>query len=164
MLTKRLKLIPIDIKMIDSLLESDNAFKRDYGFINDGGDFLNPHPKYLHDIKERLIACPEEYPVAVDYLIIIRETSTVIGTIYYKSLPENGVSEIGYGMNPKYEGHGYISETLECMLTFGRKHKIYKVKADTNKYNIKSQNILYRNGFSLDYEEGDNLWFSKENR
>lgn len=164
MLTKRLKLIPIDINMIDSLLESDEAFKRDYDLVNDAGEYLNPHPKYLSDIKERLLVCSEEYPVAVDYLIIIRSTKTVIGTIDYKYLPKDGVSEIGYGMNPKYEGHGYMSEALQAMLTFGRKHKIYKVIADTLKENIKSQKVLLRNGFVFDREEGEFYWYSKDNR
>ena len=105
--TERLLLIPVDHEIIDSLLDSDESFLHKYGFVNDGGEYLNPSPDYLHKIKKRLIEHPEEYPLAVDYLITIKDIKTVIGTIYFKSLPDkDGFSEIGYGMTPKYEGHG----------------------------------------------------------
>ena len=53
--SKRLLLIPIDIDIIDSLLESDDAFLSKYGYINHGGEYLNPSPDYLRNIKNRLI-------------------------------------------------------------------------------------------------------------
>ena len=160
--TKRLLLIPVDCEILDSLLESDEVFFNKYGFVNQGGEFLNPSPDYLYKIKQRLFDYPEEYPLAVDYLIVVKEIKTVIGTIYFKYLPnEDGTSEIGYGMNPKYEGHGYMSEALSTMLLFGRDNNIVEVVADTLVDNVKSQNVLIRCGFSLIKKENDKLWFSK---
>lgn len=160
--TKRLLLIPIDIEMIDSLSESDETFLNRYGFINDGGEYLNPSPDYLYKIKNRLIEHPEEYPFAVDYLIIIKEIKTVIGTIYFKSFPDkDGVSEIGYGMTPKYEGHGYMGEALTAMLSMGKENGVTRVIADTIIDNVKSQNVLTRCGFILTKQEDNKLWFSK---
>ena len=159
---EKLLLIPIDIDIIDSLLESDDCFLSRYGFINDGGEFLNPSPDYLQEIKARLIEHPEEYPLAVDHLIIIKDIKTVIGTIYFKRLPIKGISEIGYGMNPQYEGHGYMSEALSLMLNYGKSFGIITVLADTTKENIKSQNVLKRNGFTLYETKEDILYFSKE--
>lgn len=160
--TERLLLIPFDIDVIDALLESDAVFLHKYGYINDGGEFVNPSPDYLDKCKKRLIEHPEDYPVAVDFLIIVKELKTVIGSIDFKYLPKNGVSEIGYGMNPKYEGHGYMSEAVELMLNFGKENGISKVVADTKPSNIKSQNVLKRNGFILDKTEGEMLWFKKD--
>lgn len=160
--TKRLLLIPVDYEILDSLIESDQVFLDRFGFINDGGEFLNPSPDYLHKIKQRLIEHPQEYPFAVDYLIVIKEINTVIGTIYFKSLPdENGVTEIGYGMTPKYEGHGFMSEALTAMLGFAKEYGVITVVADTLTNNIKSQNVLIRCGFSLIKKEDDKALFSK---
>lgn len=159
--SNRLLLIPIDIEMIDSLLESDEAFLSKYGYINNGGEYLNPSPDYLHKIKNRLIEHPEEYPLAVDYLIIIKDIKTVIGSIDFKYLPKNGVTEIGYGMSPEYEGHGYMSEAVSLMLEYGKANGVIKVIADTLKENIKSQNVLTRNGFILDRFEDKVIWFYK---
>ena len=160
--SQRLILLPISLNMIDSLLESDDAFLSKFGYINEGGEYLNPSPEYLHKIRSRLVTHPEEYPVAVDQLIILKDSNTVIGTIYFKYLPKDGVSEVGYGMNPKYEGYGFMSEALAMMLDFGKQNDVKKVVADTSVDNIKSQNVLKRNGFALDSAKDNTLWFSKE--
>ena len=158
----RLLLIPIDVDIIDSLLASNDCFHSKYGFINDGGEFLNPSPNYLHEIKERLLTHPEEYPLAVDHLIVIKDIKTVVGTIYFKSLPIEGKTEIGYGMSPQYEGNGYMSEALFLMLNYGKSLGITTVFADTTKENVKSQNVLKRNGFILCKEKENFLHFVKE--
>ena len=159
--TKRLLLIPVTLDIIDTLLVSDDLFYSKYGYKNDGGEYLNPSPDYLYKIRDRLTEHPEEYPVAVDYLIIIKDIKTVIGTIYFKSLPVDGVSEIGYGMSPQYEGNGYMSEALETMLKYGKENNIKTVIADTMIDNVKSQKVLIRNGF-INIETKDNkLLFQK---
>ena len=158
---RRIKLIPINVEMIDSLLVSDECFYERYGLKNDGGEFLNPSPDYLHKIKDRQLAHPEEYPLAVDQLIVLNETNIVIGTIYFKSLPVEGSVEIGYGMSPQYEGNGYMSEALLLMIIVGKKYGITKITADTTIDNIKSQKVLRRNGFVLDKIEGNMMWFSR---
>lgn len=157
----RLMLVPVDLGIIDSLLESDESFHNKYGLINDGGEFLNPSPDYLHKIKNRLIEHPEEYPLAVDQLIVLKETNTVIGTIYFKRLPNHGATEVGYGMSPQYEGHGYMTDALGLLLEFGKKHGVCIVFADTLCSNFKSQNVLERNGFIAYKEDGHTMWFSK---
>jgi len=157
----RLMLVPVDLGIIDSLLDSDESFHNKYGLTNDGGEFLNPSPDYLHKIKNKLIEYPEEYPLAVDQLIVLKETNTVIGTIYFKRLPNHGATEVGYGMSPQYEGHGYMTDALGLLLEFGKKHGVCIVFADTLCSNFKSQNVLERNGFIAYKEDGHTMWFSK---
>ena len=159
--TKRLLLIPVTLDIIDTLLVSDDLFYSKYGYKNDGGEYLNPSPDYLYKIRDRLTEHPEEYPVAVDYLIIIKDIKTVIGTIYFKSLPVDGVSEIGYGMSPQYEGNGYMSEALETMLKYGKENNIKTVIADTMIDNVKSQKVLLRNGFINIQTKDNKLLFQK---
>ncbi len=161
--TKRLLMIPVDEKIIDALLISDEQFHHVFGLTNDGGEYLNPHPGYLPKIRERLLSHPEEYPLAVDQLIVPKKTNTVIGTIYFKSLPLNGVSEIGYGMNPAYRGRGYMSEALAGMLEYGRANGISEVIADTTEDNIRSQKVLKKNGFVLKRSENGKLIFVRKN-
>jgi len=157
-----IKLVPITIEMIDALLISDEAFYRTYNLINDAGEYLNPSPSYLPKIKERMITHPEEFPLAVDHLIILKENNIVIGTIYFKSLPIDGISEIGYGMNPKYEGHLYMTNAVKMMIDYGKKNGIDVVKADTLIINKKSQNVLLRNGFKIYQQDDKYLYFIKE--
>ncbi len=161
--TERLLLIPIDDEIIDALLESDESFNHTFGLINDGGEYLNPFPGYLLKIRERLLACPQEYPLAVDQLIVLKESGTVIGTIYFKSLPVNGTSEIGYGINKPYRSKGYASEALQAMLSYGRENGISRVIADTMPDNLASQKVLSRNGFTLKEKRNGKLLFTLNN-
>lgn len=157
-----IKLVPITIEMIDALLISDEAFYHSFNLVNDAGEYLNPSPSYLPKIKERMIAYPKEFPLAVDHLIILKENNIVIGTIYFKSLPIDGISEIGYGMNPKYEGHLYMTNAVKMMIDYGKKNGIDVVKADTLIINKKSQNVLLRNGFKISQQDDKYLYFIKE--
>ena len=151
-----MKLIPITIEMIDSLLISNDDFKNKYGLINDAGEFLVPDDEYLKKIRARLVIHPEEYPLAVDHLIVL--DNVVIGSIYFKYLPEGGVTEIGYGMTPAYEGHGYMSEAVRQMIEFGKNNGVTTVVADTLIDNAKSQNLLKRLGF-VKYKKKDNILY-----
>ena len=149
--------------MIDALLESNDVFLVRYGFINDGGESINPSPDYLRKERQRLIDHPEEYPFAVDYLIVVKATKTAIGSIDYKRMPdEGGVSEIGYGMSPQYEGHGYMTEALLAMISLGKENGLKKIVADTLVDNVKSQNVLLRCGFSRAGKEDNKYWFAKK--
>lgn len=159
--TERLLLVPFTVDVLDSLIESDESFMCKYGYKNEGGPYLKPSPEYLAKMKQRLIDFPEEYPLAVDYMIIIKDNKTVIGTVYYKYLPnDEGVSEVGYGMNSNYEGNGYMSEALQAILGFGKNNGVKTVVAETTYQNLKSQNVLKRCGFSVISVQEDRLWYS----
>lgn len=159
--TERLILMPLDCEMLDSLLDSDDAFLAKYGLINDGGEYLTPSAEYLLKEKQRLLDHPEVYPFAVDYLIVIKELKTVIGSIDFKYLPdEQGVTEIGYGMRPKYEGHGYMTEAVLAMIAFAKENGVKTIVADTLPDNAKSQRVLVRCGFTFSKKENGMLWFS----
>ena len=160
--SERLILVPVNIEMLDSLIESDEAFRKKYGYVNDGGEYLKPSPFYLYKIRARLLINPNEYPLAVDRLIILKSVNSVIGTIYFKKLPHKGVTEVGYGMNLKYEGNGYMTEALKLLLEYGKENGVKTVLADTTKGNLRSQKVLLRNGFSLLKEEDNILYFSKD--
>jgi RimJ/RimL family protein N-acetyltransferase len=63
-------------------------------------------------------------------------------------------------MNPRYEGHGYMTEALRAFLELGRRLGAERVQADTRRDNVRSQNVLKRCGFRLIREE-ERLWWEK---
>ena len=71
------------------------------------------------------------------------------------------MTEVGYGLNPAYEGNGYMTEALTSFLQFGKDNGIKAVRADTLKDNVRSQNVLKRCGFEFLYED-KNLWWEKK--
>ena len=54
-----------------------------------------------------------------------------------------------------------MTEALNAFLAFGKGLGIERVRADTLKDNIRSQNVLKRCGFSFLREDG-NLWWEKK--
>ena len=96
-----------------------------------------------------------------EFLIVLKENDHIIGSIDYKYVPKDGVTEVGYGLNPLYSGHGYMTEALRAFLEFGKGLGIKAVKADTLPDNISSQNVLKKSGFRFTHED-KNLWWEIE--
>lgn len=87
--------------------------------------------------------------VTVDYCIELKETNKVIGSIGivgYKEKNEGEV-EIGYLLNPKFQGQGFMTECLVGMFKYIKQNKIAKrivLKHDVE--NAKSGNVMKRAG------------------
>ena len=113
---------------------------------------------FLKKLEKEIADDPENYLFFTEFLIVLKENDRIIGSIDYKYAPKDGVTEVGYGMNKVYEGHGYMTEALSAFLKFGKEHGIKTVRADTLADNIRSQNVLLRCGFRFLYED-KNLWW-----
>jgi RimJ/RimL family protein N-acetyltransferase len=83
------------------------------------------------------------------YQIIRSEDGLAIGGIGFKSPPQDGEVEVGYGLVPSARGHGYASEALTAALTVAFSHGVATVVAETTHDNIASQRTLIAAGFTL---------------
>ncbi|MBR7078386.1 MAG: GNAT family N-acetyltransferase [Clostridia bacterium] len=114
---------------------------------------------FLRKLEREIADDPENYLFFTEFLIVLRENSHVIGSIDFKYVPRDGVTEVGYGVNPSYTGHGYMTEALTAFLGFGKSLGIRTVRADTRKDNFKSQNVLKRCGFVFTHEDDKRFWW-----
>lgn len=156
--TERLVLFPYTKENL-SLFNSDiAAFEREYGVIYQGEELDYLLTDFLKRLEKEIEEDEKNYLFFTEFLLVLKETDRIIGSIDYKYAPKDGVTEVGYGMNKSYEGHGYMTEALTAFLKFGRERGIKTVRADTLADNIKSQNVLKRCGFRFLYED-KNLWW-----
>jgi RimJ/RimL family protein N-acetyltransferase len=81
-----------------------------------------------------------------------------VGGIGFKSQPQDGCVEIGYGLAPSSRGHGYGAEAIVILLGIAEDHGLAKVIANTTLTNIASQRTLVRAGFEL-AESDDELQY-----
>ena len=161
--TKRLVLFPYTKESL-SLFNSDlSRFEERYGVRYCGEELDHLLNSFLVKLEKEIEDDPENYLYFTEFLIVLKENDHIIGSIDFKYIPRDGITEIGYGMNRDYEGHGYMSEALEAFLKLGKKLGISKVLADTLPDNIRSQNVLKRNGFRFLKQDG-NLWWEKDLR
>ena len=91
--------------------------------------------------------------ITVDYCIELKETNKVIGSIGivgYKEKNEGEV-EIGYILNPDYQGLGFMTESLIGIFKYIKQNNIAKrivLRHDVE--NIKSGNVMKRAGMSFE--------------
>jgi len=99
----------------------------------------------------------------VYWAICLKENPRLIGTICYFNLSEaNESAEIGYELNPFYQGKGIMQEALSLVVQFGfNVMELKSITACPTKDNIKSIVLLKRNGFKQvdDTEENGLLKF-----
>ena len=157
--TKRLGLMPYTKDNL-ALFNQDLArFEEEYDVIYRGEELDYLLVNFLRKLEKEIEADPEHYLFFTEFLLVRKEDRHIIGSIDYKYVPRDGVTEVGYGLNPAYQGHGYMTEALTAFLAFGKAMGIREVLADTLPDNIRSQAVLKRCGFRYLKEDG-NLWWS----
>ena len=159
--TERLVLFPYTMENL-ALFNSDlEAFEREFGVSYRGEELDHLLTGFLKKLEREIAEDEENYLFFTEFLIVLRDSDRIIGSIDYKYVPRDGVTEVGYGLNPAYSGHGYMTEAFNAFLGFGKRLGIRKVLADTLKDNIASQRVLQKCGFRF-LKEDKNLWWEKD--
>ena len=159
--TERLVLFPYTAENL-ALFNTDlPAFEETYGVVYRGEELDHLLKDFLLRLECEIAEDEEHYLFFTEFLIVLRENSHVIGSIDFKYVPKDGVTEVGYGLNPVYSGHGYMTEALKAFLEFGKTQGIRTVLAETRKDNIRSQNVLKNCGFVF-LREDESLWWEAD--
>jgi RimJ/RimL family protein N-acetyltransferase len=84
------------------------------------------------------------------WLIVIKEESVGAGMLGFKGFPnEKGSTEIGYGLDPAYQGKGYMGEAVQALIDWAFTHPFCKVITATEVENPASKRLLERLGAQL---------------
>jgi ribosomal-protein-alanine N-acetyltransferase len=90
---------------------------------------------------------------AIRWGIISKEDNTLIGTCGYNGweIHRGSRGEIAYDLSKKHWRKGYMTEIVECLITFGFETMgLYRIEAFTNVDAIPSINLLKKIGFNED--------------
>ena len=156
--TERLVLFPYTAENLRLFNTDLPLFEEKYGVVYRGEELDHLLATFLKSLEKEIASDPDNYLFFTEFMIVLKENSHIIGSIDFKFVPKDGVTEIGYGLNPSYEGHGYMTEALKAFLKLGKRLGIKSVLADTLPGNTKSQNVLKKCGFCFLKEDG-NLWW-----
>jgi len=121
-------------------------------------DFAQNINSIDNELKETVIK--EFYPYFNDiyseflfhtlWLIILKDTLTVAGSLCFHGEPVDGVVELGYGIDETFRNQGFMKEAIGLIVEWTKKRSdIDKVVAVTRAENIASQKVLQANGFNL---------------
>ena len=142
--TSRLNLHAIDVaegeRIVARSAGPSDAWADDFPFEGDVGA--------VGSFLRATAARGEQRPFGY-YRITRQADGRAIGGAGFKSQPDRGCVEIGYGLAPSARGHGYATEALVALLAMAAGHGLTRVIADTTPDNIASQRTLSRAGFRL---------------
>jgi ribosomal-protein-alanine N-acetyltransferase len=88
------------------------------------------------------------------WAITLKGKDQLIGTVLlWNIIKQERKAEIGYELNPLYQGKGVMQEALDIVIQYGLKSMELKIiEAYTHKYNQRSIKLLQRKGFTRDME------------
>lgn len=105
---------------------------------------------------------PDRWSWYTYWLIIVHTIPFGAGLAGFKGFPDQyGESEIGYGIDPAYQGKGYMTEAAHCLIQWAFCEPACQavVARDTKKWNMASRRILEKVGMRVYAESEDALWY-----
>lgn len=83
------------------------------------------------------------------WLMIDKKSQSIVGSFCFHGEPENGIAEIGYGVNEEFRNQGYMSEALIGLKKWmSTQSNISSVVAETDNNNVASIKTLQKAGFT----------------
>lgn len=159
--SNRLYLLPCDLKIINIVLQGDQAIQKELGLTVPAQwtEFGLPAFEYT---KTKLTEDSTQLGWWT-YLPILKKGNVLLGSGGYQGAPIEGVVEIGYEVALEYRGQGFATEIAKCLLDHAFAHpSVQKVVAHTLAEDNASTKVLKKNGMKkvetiIDPEEGP-IW------
>lgn len=164
MLTKRLKLLPLSLFEFDLLINNPEKLTKKLK-LNEPLEGLDYNTLFaMKWLYKQCKTYPEHHIWYTNWQIIRKSDNISVGSFCFKGEPDiNGEVEIGYGIYPKYQKQGYMTETIEGIIKFALKNdNVKSIIAETAYDNVPSQNVLQKHGF-IKYSERYNMFWWRKN-
>lgn len=85
------------------------------------------------------------------YGIVVKGTDKVIGSVDFNHRYADDVLELGYTLHPDYWGCGYVPEAARALIELAfRELGLHKIELSCFGYNIQSQRVAEKLGFTLE--------------
>ncbi|NCB52881.1 MAG: N-acetyltransferase, partial [Clostridia bacterium] len=161
--TKRLRIIPLSVGQLESLLQGQEKLDTELG-LTPCGVPLDDHLKQAFgEMAAGCKANPNEAVWYTNWQIVLKSENKSVGSLAFMGKPENGSVEVGYGINPAYRGCGYATEALAAVLGWAHSQSdVYFVTAKTEPDNASSGRVLEKCGFRQVGESEEDLLWEKE--
>lgn len=164
--TERLNLIALDPAQLQLVLEHPAHLEAELGFLISRAMVTERVERAIR-MKLAKIANVEQARISwyTYWLLVIRSIPFGAGLIGFKGYPDqNGEAEIGYGIDPGYQGHGFTTEAVRRMIAWAFEEEacLWVVARDTRKSNAASLRILAKVGMRAYAETEDALFLKIE--
>ena len=115
------------------------------------------------EMLDGALAHPNERAWYAMWMIELRD-GTHVGELCFKGISPDGAVEIGYGIDERYQGHGYATEAVSAVTA--QQEGISHVEAEAEEDNVASLRVLEKSGFVPTGERGEEgprfVWKNKQ--
>jgi [ribosomal protein S5]-alanine N-acetyltransferase len=157
--TDRLKLIPLSLGQLESLLSQQSQVEKEIGITLSKNITVGRVEKAIKMKLEKMEDASEAYLNWITYwLLVIKSTSLGVGLLGFKGFPnENGFAEIGYGIDPAHRSMGYVTEAVIGMVEWAFIEPACQtiIAPGTQKSNPASNRVLEKVGMQVYEETGE---------
>lgn len=110
----------------------------------------------FQEMQNGCLTYPEQRVWFVPWKMCRKNDGEKVGDAAFKGLFENGIVEIGYGIDPGYENQGYITEGVGALLKWAQKQKgVKEIQAEACVGNAASLRVLEKLGFQTNGDIGE---------
>lgn len=150
--TERLILEPITLELVEAVLAGDRARSESLAKARFPREWPGPAviERAFKAYPDRVRADPKTR-LWGDRLMITRGSERrVIGSVIFHGFPQNGIADVGYGVEIDSQGQGYATEgTLACVEWALRQPGIRAVRATTFMWHRASVRVLEKVGMKI---------------
>ncbi len=147
----RLRLVPLSERQLGLCLHNLPAFEQDLGF---------PFARDVVDtsvlralgmkLKKMALADPSTHLWYTYWLIVLKAENVGAGLVGFKGYPnESGSTEIGYGISPRFQNQGYMTEAVRGLVDWAFLHPFCQTVTATTVKNPASNRLLEKLGAEL---------------
>ena len=95
------------------------------------------------------------------WAILLKENGEFVGTCSYENFDAKRRGEIGFDLAKKHWGHGYMTEALGAVITYGfAALDLVKIEAHTYSRNSRARRLLEGLGFRVDSIREGSHWYT----
>ncbi|NIM95276.1 MAG: GNAT family N-acetyltransferase [Anaerolineales bacterium] len=156
--TERILLFPLNLDQLRFYLEDPERLEESLGIPVSSLINTEKLRRALGmKIQKMGVADESDHVWYTYWLIVIRDTEFGAGMVGFKGLPnEKGEVEIGYGIDPDCQGHGYMTEAVGTLIGWAFQQESCRsvIAQYTNRLNVASNRVLEKVGMRV-YRETD---------
>lgn len=148
--TERCTLAALTEAQLRQALSHPEQLAENLGCSLADGAFSEASRRAIYVKLEKMEPAPVQlHPWYTYWLIILKKTRIGMGLVGFKGSPDSsGEVEIGYGISPEYQGHGYMTEAVQSLVSWAfLQPGCTSVRAETLRTNIASHRVLQKSGF-----------------
>ncbi len=159
--SKRLCLIPLTAKQLRLWYEDISTLEEELSVSYQDELPEGVFKEIVESQRQKMLLDVENWLFHTFWLIVRKSDKAVIGSIDFKYPPnQTGETEIGYGLNSRFTGNGYMTESVQTFCAWGLQNPSIKViLAETEKTNKASQLVLIKSGFIFSYVTEECYWW-----